>query len=396
MRVKLYTDYTVHLLRCSMTGEIPKPIPEEISIRDLFEFCKNHKIENTVYYPLKKICSTENMAEFEKSHFLAVVLDVNQDEALKKVSKALEQNKIKYMPLKGSVIKKIYNSTDMRQSADIDIYIGSQNAEKVKEIMLSMGYTVDESLFGIGPDDSYLLLPCVNIEMHRTLVPEVYKWKDECQRIEKNILPCNEDGYACCMSKEDFYVYMIMHIAKHMHLSGSGIRSIFDVWIYLETYKDSLDFSDINQSLQRASLVTFEKNIRNLAYAWFSNEVIEDDEELLELLAEHIAVGGWLGKGEYRNAKYIAETYSNKKSKKMSKLKYYSSLIFMKYDVMKNKYPVLAKHKYLMPIFWIVRLYESIAYKKMDIKKTSDKINNSAQEIELGMKMLEFDEKIGL
>lgn len=395
MDLQSYISYTTHLMRCSFNDEQPKPLPDGMSVEKLFRFCQTHQIENTVYYAIKKLeLSQKELALFESAHFAGVVIDANQEDALKKVSKLFEENEIEYLVLKGGVIKALYPTKDMRQAADIDIYIGEKNALKAKTLMLDCGFKTDENLFGVDVDDSYTYGAYVNVELHRKMLPDVYKWKKECSQILKRLTKKSDSNYALRMSKEDFYVYMIIHIAKHMHLSGCGIRSVFDIWVYLEKYKDSLDEQAIYQSLQNCQLDAFEKNMRRLAYLWFGDEGTKD--ELLEELGYHIAVGGWLGRPEYRNAKYIAENYADSKKHGLSKAKYIFSMIFLDYDRMSKKYSILNKYKFLLPVFWVVRIIEGITRKKSKIQNLDSKTDSLQREIALGKKMLDFDKRIGL
>ena len=260
--------------------------------------------------------------------------------------------------------------------------------------MLSQGYTTDEALFGVDADDSYELGRYTRIELHRTLIPDIYKWKGECARIEASRRKNKEKNHLYEMTNEDFYIYMIIHLAKHMHLAGCGIKAILDIWIFLERYKDELDEDFIKQSLMNCGLDRFEKNVRKLAYVWFEHETCDDD--IIRELSVHIAAGGWMGKDEFRNAKYLAGNYSNKEGKKVNKLKYYISCVFLKFDRMKKKYPVIEKHKYLLPVFWLVRLFSILLFKHNKIDEISENLDKSEEEIELGKKMLEFDKKIGL
>jgi len=394
MEIQKYIDYTIHLIKCSISGDIPKDLPDGMSLDVLFKFCRYHKVENTVYYALKQLgLSEDEMLEFHRAHLLASIVDANQDVALNEIANLFNENKIDYLPLKGSVIKHIYPSTDMRQSADIDIYIGEENALKAKEIMLSIGYITDESLFGVDVDDSYQRGVYVNVELHRSLLPDVYQWKKECRRIEKRFRNDSRENFEYKMTKEDFYVYMVIHTAKHMRLSGCGIRSVLDIWIYLKEYAEVMDMDKINLALKKCELTKFEKNIRTLAYLWF--EGFENYEELITELGYHIAVGGWIGRAEYRNAKFIAQNYSAK-NKKISKLKYYFSLIFLKRDRMMKKYPILEKYKFLILFFWIKRGVESIRGGNYNLKDANDKAKKIQDEMQLGKKMLDFDKKIGL
>lgn len=389
-----YVDYVIHLLICALNNSMPNSVPEGISIKELFEFSRYHRLENILCYPLMKLeLSEEEKREFDQYQMYSIVRDTVQEEALKEICGIFEEKGIPHMPLKGSVIKYLYPSTDMRQSADIDIYIGSQNAVDAKEIMLGLGYTTDETLFGLDADDAYVLGRYLRVELHRTLIPDIYKWKGECKRIEESSIRVEGKNYEYKMSDEDFYVYMIIHLAKHMHLTGSGIKSILDIWIYVEAYKEKLDWTFIDKSLKSCGLEKFEENVKTLAYMWFSGK--DNQNPIINELAIHVAAGGWIGKDKYRQAKNIAENYSNKRSK-ICKLKYYFSCVFLTYDRMCKKYKILEKHKYLLPLFWGIRTMNIVLNKNDRIAAANDKLNNSQNEIDLGKQMLEFDKRIGL
>ena len=59
----------------------------------------------------------------------------------KQLFERLEQEKIWYMPLKGTIIKDLYPSIGMRQMSDFDILFDKEYAEIVRDILLDLGFS---------------------------------------------------------------------------------------------------------------------------------------------------------------------------------------------------------------------------------------------------------------
>ena len=65
------------------------------------------------------------------------------------------------------------------------------------------------------------------------------------------------------VSNEDFYIYHIIHMAKHFINGGIGIVHILDIWIMINAYR-SVDKDYIAGELKSIGLLDFEKNARAL------------------------------------------------------------------------------------------------------------------------------------
>lgn len=199
----------------------------DVKIKDidqLLEITKKHKIDNLIYLAFKKSgfkgLSENTIYNIRKGYKHAVAVDAGQDYHLSVVKEALESNGIDYTILKGWAIKSLYPESSMRTAADIDIYVGSENAERVHDIMLNLGYKC--SAYGEnGSTDNYSMDKYSNFEFHRRLISNNYPWKDECNKITDRLI--HKHGHEYVMSDEDFYVFMICHIAKHIKFGGIGI-----------------------------------------------------------------------------------------------------------------------------------------------------------------------------
>lgn len=385
------TEYTLCLLRAALYGQMPPALPDGIDIDKLFEFCFYHKIENTVYYPLLKL--NVPIGKFKPAHSIALARELKQDFALEVICKRLDDADIAYMPLKGSIIKHLYPSADMRESADIDILIDASKSVLAKDIMLDMGYTTDEALFGLDADDSYEMRPFLRVELHRTLIHDMYKWKDTIIDIEKRRILKDGCQNEYELSKEDFYSYMIIHMAKHMQLAGGGIKFITDIWIWLSKMNPDMDI--VSKTMKQCGLERFESNVRELAMMWFGDE--NTDNPIIPELADYILQSGWIGKDENREIKHIAYNYSGSdKLSFLGKLKYYGERIFLRYDRMCKQYPILENHKLLLPIYWIKRLFGAFIMKRDRVSDIFERSKELGDEYEKGKVLLDFDKRIGI
>lgn len=51
---------------------------------------------------------------------------------------------------------------------------------------------------------------------------------------------------------------MLVHLAKHIKLGGSGIRSIIDIKIFLDKKKEELNWDYVKEELKKLHLSQFE------------------------------------------------------------------------------------------------------------------------------------------
>ncbi len=123
--------------------------------KDVLQLAIHHNVANILYASLcHKTPNISDAAQLENIYNQAIAADAAQGYYLEMVKGLLEENGIDYCILKGWVIKALYPSSDLRMAADIDIYIGHENAQRVHDIMLEHGFEC--SAFGEnGSSDDY-------------------------------------------------------------------------------------------------------------------------------------------------------------------------------------------------------------------------------------------------
>lgn len=395
MNINVYVDYLTHLLRCAITDNIPSDFPSELEFNKFLKLCKDHKLENISYIMLKKTdmsnIEKQEIKKLEEDYLQTLMVTATQQYYLEQIEKTFEENDIDYLVLKGRELSGLYPSSDMRQSSDIDIYIGTENSEKAKKLMLDIGFFA-ESYSEDENHDEYTINKWVLCELHRVLIQGNYPWKKSCNEIVDNLTLC--DGTKNCyrMSKEDFYVYNLAHAAKHMKFSGIGIKAFLDIEVIYKKYKDSFDYEYLNKKLKECSLTEFEKNARLLCEYWFEENT--QVSSIIKQMASYVVSSGWIGTSEQMLATEAAENAGKTNSRLVAKIKKCIDIVSSPYETMVERYPVLGTHKWLTPLYRVRRATSAIIKKRDLIKSVTDTIDET--DMDKGKRILEFKKSIGL
>ena len=276
----------------------------------------------------------------------------------------------------------------MRSMTDIDILYRNADLKQLRSIFEAMGY----QLHKIDPDDVSFFKSAneVKVEMQQQLIDRGYtKWYHYLEDIWDRCTPVSSHEYV--MSHEDFYIYHIIHLAKHFRNGGLGINQLMDIYIMNNAYKN-IDFEYINSRLQNLGLRRFFENIQLLLDVWFLNRKVSSEEEItISLLNKYIFYNGAFGRvsqGEINIA--VGNDKTN-----VSLLR----KIFPDYNTMNSYYGgPLSKYPWLLPFYWIrinvKRLFTSGKdfqnLQKSMASITDERIENTKEL----MKRCEFDMKI--
>ena len=79
-----------------------------------------------------------------------------------------------------------------------------------------------------------------------------------------------------CLGNE-YYVYMIGHMAKHLKYGGIGIRMLLDLFVFAQKKKDSCDWKKVEAYLERGRLLKFSETMQR-----FLQQCMEEDESFFE------------------------------------------------------------------------------------------------------------------
>ena len=386
------SDIVIALLRSAITdGKIDKEIKLNIKKENLgclYRLAKRHDLAHLVGLSLDKngLLSGESDAKnvFMKEISLAVFRHEKNTYEENRVAEFLEEQGIEHLLLKGSHFRSLYPEPWMRTSADVDILVKQEKLDLVIKLLCEkFAYKYEEK----HSHDVSLYSPSnVHLELHYNLNSE--KKLPEADELLENLwdYTCVVEGckYRRKFIPEMFYFYHIAHAAKHFINGGCGIKFFIDTWLYKNS--NEYDSEKVANLLKKGDLDLFDEKVGRLVDVWF-NGANRDD--LTDRIESFIIGGGVYGSSE--NRVKIAQA----RTKNKSKFKYIWGKIFLKYDAMKYMYPVLEKHRWLLPFCQIHRWFAKLFKGRAKNAVNDIKINNSIT-TEQSMETSMFLKDVGL
>ena len=337
----------------------------EVSVRfltELYKLSKAHDVAHLVGDALNKCGAFANLpdtieeneratiekikAKFDEQVFTAVYRYENINYELEQIKQTFNEEKIPFIPLKGSVIRKYYPEPWMRTSCDIDILVREEDLDKaVKALTEKKGFKQDgkrnfHDISLYSPTGIHLELH-FNIKENRDNIDKVLvkAWKNAAQK--------TENSYEYLMSNEFFMFHQLAHASYHFVSGGCGIRPFLD--LFLLNKKIKYDRGNLNALLEEAGIKKFAEEAEHLAEVWFGEREYTD---LTRRMEEYILNGGVYGTLENRVAV---------KQGKQGKFGYALSRIWLPYKTLKVRYPSLEKHKWLL-LFYEIRRWVAILF----------------------------------
>lgn len=331
------------LLRFIFTGaEVPEEYKNlaEDEASALYDLAKKHdlthiidlafdKCKMEISEPVKKAFHKQKMTAFYRSSL--------RDEEYKKVTELFEQEKIKYIPLKGSVIKNLYPEAWMRTSCDIDILVTEEDLDKANNLLREkLSYKVGEK----GTHDVSSESPLgVQVEIHYKLTNRECEASKLLDNVWDSAKKCDDGDYCYEMDRELFYYYHVWHMSKHFKYGGCGIKNFIDLWLLNKKY--SYDIEKRKNYVKEGSRDKFEITALKLGEAWMEGA---EKDEVTSGMEKFILEGGSYGSAE----QHIS-------ARKTSKLGYIFGRLFLKRKTLAFFYPGLNKSPLLYPYYTVKR-----------------------------------------
>ena len=114
-------NYLIYIIRSVLNNQEVK-YQEDIDYKKLYNLAKMHTLLVFLYYGLKKY-NIPTLSKILEDYYKNNIYKTAMQDAEREIIVAeLEKNHIKYMPLKGSIIKYLYPSIDLRTMCDFDCF----------------------------------------------------------------------------------------------------------------------------------------------------------------------------------------------------------------------------------------------------------------------------------
>ncbi len=365
-------DILIELLRAEIDGDY---VLSELSfsseqIRSVLELAQKHNLAHLVSDALKRTQNIEDaelLSLLNSNVYSAVIRHQILDDELKKIASVLARHQIPFIPLKGSVLCEDYPKAWMRSRRDLDILVSAENHQKACDALCE---ELKYSFYRENKNDRVFTTPKkLTVEVHHQLISDDYitQAMSFLDSVWEKSSPVSADGY-CFRMDSDMYVYHhIAHMAKHCLEGGCGIRPVLDLWI-ISKNRDYMS-KELRKWLKESGLLVFAESMDALCKVWFCDK---PHTKATLAIQEFIAVGGEMGNENF--------CHFRRMKKKGGKIGYFLSRIFLPYDEIKEQYPIVERHKILMPFCQFHRLVSFLFGKKRNVMKSEvQKVNTVSQ-----------------
>jgi len=136
----------------------------------------------------------------------------------------------------------------------------------------------------------------------------------------------------------------------YISANGTGLRSLVDTYVYLKHFNLNMDY--VEKEINKLGISEFEKSNRNLSLHLFDTGKLNAEEYKMLLYI--------FNSGTYGTIKNKVE----KDVKEMGRWKYFKSRLFTTKEIMLNDFPILRKLPFLYPVFFIIRLFRGLFFRR--------------------------------
>ena len=165
--------------------------------------------------------------------------------------------------------------------------------------------------------------------------------------------------YVYDFEAEDFYIYMMAHMAKHFYKRGCGIRNLVDIYVFLEKFGGEMNADYLQKQFAGLGLTAFTEHMEKLARIWLQGE---PGEAFYQQLFDYMQGCGIYGKDENGIWNRFCDAQPEKGEKGRDALKRW--YWFPPYEYMVLYYPWLSRNpvagKFLLPAAWGIRAVRGV------------------------------------
>lgn len=389
-------EYLIHLLKCFCHQNVPEK-RENIDWEKMINLSMIHSVQGIFSYMMisYKLSDDANLLEsMRRLCMQTIMLYTGKDHAMKILIDQMNHAGIEHILFKGYVLKEDYPVPELRSYRDIDIVIRLEDREKSHQLMLDLGYRVKddwEAVYSYYKNNEFY-------EIHSDIMETNISDKADYRNYFKSMWDhtVNAGGYSRKFTPEYHFIYLLNHIAKHVYGSGAGIRMYLDLAIYVEHYKDQMDWEYIRSQLEELQLYDFYCTVMSSIKNWFDVEGDIELKKIPETVQDEFLVftieGGIFG---YHNQKKGVRVLKKADSdeRKISRLKIVGKRMFPRKEDLEKRYLYLQKYPWMLPYAWIHRFIKTQKTWGKHFDEAKSIMSVPEEEVE---KMRSFQKNIGL
>lgn len=315
-------EYLLYLLGCAVQNTKAIAPQEAVDWEKLFQLAKEQTVYPMVLYVLKQqpeLYGVDHKEWVKRELRILLVAEVSRRDESAKLLRVLEEAGVTPVVLKGYSLSVLYPEPTVRQSADLDIYVGLENENKAQEVLRAYGVNVKERA-AEAQEASCYFEPVGCIELHAWLMGK----DDRTAWLANNpsgitqpfkIVTLENGDCVRTLGDDDNMLFLALHFIKHFVKYGANLRNMLDIILFYRYYSLKCDCAKFWNTMEE---LRFENLIRamicagisffSISPATFSESDALDKSIVLRVLSD-IENGGWMGQKEKEERDRIRLAY---------------------------------------------------------------------------------------
>lgn len=376
-------EYLLHLMGAFLNKRTPHA-DENVNWTRLMELAQIHCVTGMVGYLCSRhpICPDPRQKAILRSAYLKTVMTFTRRGALaEKLEQELAAAGIDAVWMKGYVLRGYYPVPELRTFGDIDLVIRPEDRQRCHARMLELGYQVKndwEPVYSyVGAEELY--------EIHTDIMEIDVSPETDCRPYFQQMWAYAKETapHSYRFSPEFHFIYLVTHIAKHLHGSGAGARMYLDAAAFIRHFGGSVDWPRVRWELKKLSLWEFACVVLTAADRWFGVScpmAYEPAEpEVMEAFTEYTMEAGVFG--HYQREGALAELKQETSQNVTTRWKLLMQRTFPAAETIRTRYTYLQKCPWLLPVAWGHRLVKTRGGLRQHAEEAREILRTDSEEI---------------
>lgn len=331
----------LQMIRAAASG-LDYEIPATVDSVALYRIVRTQHLSAFLWRFASRLPDSRVRAVWERDRDTAIMKDLMLTEEKETVDRALSDAGIRFLYLKGSVLKYFWGEPSFRYMGDMDfLYEGDDLA--LKRALEGVGYAAQ--IFTTRDFSHHSVFhkePWFTLEPHFALLNKTDPYYGMLEGLFDRATPDPDLPGRYRISEEDLYLHGLLHARKHLAGGGIGVRSFLDFAFLLREHPDLPDRPRIRELLSAYRLETFASRVVSVARLLSDPDAVPDEADEAEISV--LLCGGLFGTVE----KWVGnQLKSDLKESRFPRLRY----------LLRRTFPSLfsmALKKIRAPLSWIV------------------------------------------
>ena len=319
--------------------------PVEISDA-LYSMAQKHDLAHLVAHAVEglDIPDCEVLTKLKNAKMRAIYRYARMDYEYERVCNILEDAQIPFVPMKGVITRTYYPEPWMRTSCDIDILVKEADLKRAADILSRHNWFIRGE---VNHHDVHMQTASgVHLDLHYSIKGNIDAPDAVLDRVWQYCMPAENKQYEHRQTNEFFIYHLIAHTSRHFLSEGCGVRPFLDIWLLRQ--KMTWNQETLEKLCKEAGLEVFWMRMLELSDVWFGEK---KHTQITQKMEQYIL------NSDKQTQAYNAVLFNQVRSGQSA---HWGSRLFLSYDLLKTTYPILEKHRWLLPVFQVVRWFKKL------------------------------------